>query len=257
MKILVREPTSELIWKDAEYKNGSFFDADNEYTDSKIYAVKDDNRNKIVICSGCGKEVRNTPAAINTHRNMINKPDKCFTCGELRTRNAKVTSQKYSINEDGTYNETTKRTVNLVCYNSWCYVDINSQSARNNCKYARCENALFKNIEDFWTRNPGAFDEFITIDRLIDSGYDDIRKDGNESVVNIKAVCKLQALINTQGICYGFQLQHQRNHYMIRYSKKYDKVWVVYHNSFSDFSIIDIAESTRESILNKLRKLYK
>ena len=258
MKLLIRENDNNLTWKDVGYKNGFFFDITNEkciYDNDRIYAIKDDDRNKIVICSACGKEVRNTSAAMDAHRNMINNPDKCFECHYLRARNGTVTSQKYSLNEDGTYNETTKRVVTLTCGNSWSHPDISQ--ARDICYDARCENATFKSIEDFWTRTPDAFDEFITIDRLLDCGYDNTFKTPNGIVVTIKSTCKLHACVNNQGIVYAFELWYQRRGYTIRYSKRYDKVYVEYAGNFREFNYIGISDSTRESILNKFRKLYK
>jgi hypothetical protein len=74
MKLLIRENDNNLAWKEVGYKNGSFFDTTNEkckYSNDRIYAIKDDDRNEIVICSACGKEVRNASAAMDAHRNSI------------------------------------------------------------------------------------------------------------------------------------------------------------------------------------------
>ena len=226
MKILVRDNQNYLKWHDVIYKDGKFMTEDDgrSFYAQTIYAVKDDNRNKTVICSGCGKEVRNTAAAMKAHRNMINKPNKCFECSYLKHTNETIISQKYVLNEDGTYNESTRRTVNLTCGQSWRYKDINSEEARENCKYKRCENATFRCIEDFWTKYPGAFDEFITIDRIIDTGYKSMYKHSDEIRFDLKGRANLSACVNNQGVCYKFILSYRKRSYQRRYSKKYAKV---------------------------------
>lgn len=258
MKLLMKDYQHNLSWSEAIYKDGGFrsVDGDRNYNNENIYAVKDDNRSKTVICSGCGKEVRNTPAAIKAHKNMINKPNKCFECSYLRHRNETVLSQKYVLNEDGTYNESTKRTVTLGCGNRWRYPDINSDDARDACKYKCCENATFKKIEDFWTKYPNAFEEFITIDRIIDAGYKKMYKSTNEIIFELKGRANLVAHVNNQGLCFEFVLRHRSHRYTLRYSKKYDKVWFEQYGSFKELSKLDIAEDTEKAILNKMRTLY-
>lgn len=260
MKILVKDNrNNDLVWKEVFYKDQGFYTLDEtkSYNVKAIYAIKDDDRNKIVICSSCGKQIPNTPSAIKAHRNMINKANKCFECSFLRSRNEKVVSQKYVLNEDGTYNEATKRVVNLCCGVGWRYHDINSTEARENCKYARCEHATMKKIEDFWTKYPNAFDEFITIDRIIDVGYKYMCKSYNGITFELKCRGNLTANVNNQGICYGFTLHHRSNYYFLRYSKKYDKVFYESAYDLRELSNLGIAENTQDTIIKKLRTLYK
>ena len=260
MKILVKDNRSnDLIWEEVFYKDLKFYKLDKtqSYNEKSVYAIKDDNRNKIVICSACGKQIPNTPSAIKAHRNMINKANKCFECSFLRPRNEKVVSQKYVLNEDGTYNEATKRVVSLTCGIGWRYYDINSAEARNSCTYARCEHATMKKIEDFWTKYPNAFDEFITIDRIIDTGYKSMHKSYSGITFELKGRGILTANVNNQGICYGFTLYHRRNYYSLRYSKKYDKVFYESAYDLRELSNLDIAESTQDAIIKKLRTLYE
>lgn len=258
MKLLIRDNYNNLTWQEALYKSGNFISTDESryYNNECIYAVKDDNRNKTVICSGCGVEVRNTPSAIKAHRNMINKSNKCFECDYLRHRNETVLSQKYVLNEDGTYNESTKRTVTLGCGNRWRYPDINSDEARDICKYKRCEEATFKKIEDFWTKYPNAFEEFITIDRIIDAGYKSMYKSAHEIAFELKGRANLIAYVNDQGLCYRFVLRHRSHRYHLRYSKKYDKVCVDNYSN-KELSALPISDDTEEAIIKKLRTLYK
>jgi hypothetical protein len=259
MKIFVRDNQNNLSWQDAIYTKGYFRTPDERslYYTSDIYAIKDDDRNKTVICSSCGKEIPNTKASIKAHKNMINKPDKCFGCGHLRQRDAVVLAQKYLRNEDGTYTESTKRTVTLTCNRSYSYPDINTAAARNCCRYVGCENATFEPIVDFWTQYPGAFDEFITIDRIIDSGVKGMHK--YNTCIRFTLMFKpfLKAVVNNQGVCCCFELEHRQHSYTLRYSKKYDKVWVVKNTEMTALDSLDIAESTIKAIIKKLRTLYK
>lgn len=258
MKILIKDGFNNLVWQEVIYKNGMFRSVDDKlrYNNYQIYSVKDDDRNKMVICSGCGKEVRNTPAAIKAHREMINKPNKCFECNCLRPINTTVMSQKYVLNDNGTYTESTKRNVQLVCNNGYNYYDINSESAKQVCRYAKCENAVFRNIADFWTKYPNAFDEFITIDRIIEAGYKEIYKSSEGVDIEFKGRANLTAHINNQGLCCEFGLRYRGCYYTLRYSKKYDKVWVA-NNDFRELSYVGISDFTTDAVMKKIRSLYE
>ena len=259
MKLLIQERNNNLIWKDVIYKDGHFRASDESavYDNWNIHAIKDDDRNKIVVCSACGKEVPNTPSSIKAHRNMVNKSNKCFDCRHLRHRNEKITSQKYVLNEDGTYSESTKRNVTLGCGYSYRTPDINSTEAKRWCRYAACENATFNPIKDFWTKNPDAFNEFITADRIMDVGYKSMYKYADHIVFELKCKAQINALVNNQGICFNFVLNYRNHTYSLRYSKKYDKVWFNDGGVFKELSRLDMAESTEKSIMDKLRKLYE
>lgn len=258
MKLLVQDYNSNLIWKEAIYKDSRFRTPDSRqtYEICSIYAIKDDSRNKTVICSACGKEIPNTPSAIRAHRNMVHKSNKCFECRYLKHSNVKTISQKYVLNDDGTYSESTKRTVNLLCGIGWRNYSINSTTAQEHCIYAACENAKFKHIEDFWTKYPNAFDEFITVDRIIDTGYKQMHKYTDYITFELKGKANLTAFVNNQGICYNFTLQHYSHTYILRYSKKYNKVWVIYSGAFRDLDVLDLSSSTQEAIIKKLSALY-
>jgi hypothetical protein len=259
MKILMLGSHNNLEWKDVIYKDNYFRSTDERqsYDITAIYAVKDDDRNKTVICSACGQAIPNKPSAIRAHRNMVNKSNKCFDCNYLKRTNETILSQKYVLNDDGTYSESTKRTVKLNCYRGYRTRDINSEDARHNCRYAACEKAKFKPIEDFWTKYPDAFDEFITTDRIIDIGYSSMFKYSDCITFSLKGKIHLTARTNSQGVCYSFALDYRRNTYTLRYSKKYDKVWVERYNSFQDLSSIGMSQDAQTTILKKLRALYE
>lgn len=259
MKILVADYHHNLKWVDTIYQGGNFRSTDGRicYNCIDIYAVKDDNRNKTVICSACGKEVPNNASSIKAHKNMINKSNKCFGCSNLSVRNDTLLSQKYVLNEDGTYSESTKRTVNLSCRLSYRYPDINSEAAREVCKYRHCQDATFRPIEDFWTKYPNAFDELITVDRIVDTGYKRMYKNSDDISFVLNGKAYMMAKVNSQGVCYQIDLHHRSDVYKLRYSKKYDKVWVVRTNGFKELDSLDMAKSTKESIIKRLKTLYK
>ena len=259
MKILAQDRQNNLAWQEVIYKGGHFRSPDESrcYENYSIYAIKDDNRNKTVVCSACGAEIPNTPASIRAHRNMVNKPSKCFECEYMRQTNEKVTSQKYVLNDDGTYSESTKRNVRLACYRGWRHRDINSDEAKRGCKYAACEEATFTHIKDFWTQYPDAFDEFITIDTIIDAGYKSLHKYPENITITLKGKLNIEAWVNNQGICYCFYLNYRRSSYMLRYSKKYNKVWVLDGNRFKELDKLDLSNEARETIIKKLSALYE
>ena len=77
MKLLMQDPSGNLVWKDAIYKNARFRDPNESrsYEITQIYAIQDDDRNNMVICSACGKEIPNTDDAKIAHQNIINRTD--------------------------------------------------------------------------------------------------------------------------------------------------------------------------------------
>lgn len=259
MKILVQDSSKNFLWRDVIWKSKHFALIEDDritYRETDVFAIKDDNRNKIVVCSACGCEVPNTKTAIKAHQEMVHKANKCFECRYLKCINPKIISHKYSLNTDGTYTETNKRCVNLVCHKTWNDYEINSAEANHSCKYSACETAQFKAVEDFWTKYPGAFDDMITVDRIIDIGYKDVKKYDYYSIFDIKCRTKMRALVNNQGICFGFQISHNRSYYDVCYSKKYDTAWYSQYGNYSQFSNLCLPESTERSIMNKLRELY-
>ena len=260
MKVLVLDVDNNLVWKEVTWSQGSFktTDGTSSYGEGHIYALKDDDRNKTVICSHCGQEIKNTPSAIKAHQNMINKSNKCFECNHMRKRYEKLTHQRYALNEDGTYTETTKRSVQLVCtHDYWHNIDINEPRAREICKYQGCSTAQFRQVEDFWTIYPNAFDEFITIDRIIDTGYKMMHKWSNSINFDLKGKANLTACVNNQGICYNIKFSYKRRDYNLRYSKKYDKAWISNYGNIHELSYIGMSEDTEEAIIKKLKALYK
>lgn len=259
MKILIRNSNSDLVWQDVTYSGGLFCTVNgNKYQENQLYAIKDDDRNKMVICSACRKEIPNTPASIKAHQNMVCDKNKCFECSYLYKDEKKILSHKYALNEDGTYTENTKRTVDLWCGINWRKrMDLNSEEANKYCHLAACQNATFKSIEDFWTKNPGAFDEFITADRIIDAGYTDSSKHSDNIWFDLRNKTSFHAVVNKQGICTHFLMKYRGIKYEVRYSKKYGKAWFVDYGCFKELSKIGLAESTINSIMRKLKTLYE
>lgn len=258
MKILIQQNDNNLAWVDTVYSEGQFRTPDKRryYGNSVIYAVKDDDRSNTVICSACGAEVPNTPEALQAHRDKVNRTDKCFECRNLRPQDSETLSNEYVDNGDGTFMQTTKRKTHLICNNTWAGYQINTDAANGVCMYARCASATYKNIEDFWTKNPEAFDEFITVDRIIEVGYKNMRRYDHVTQFELKGRARLVALVNNQGICYAFELHYRRSYYIIRYSKKYDKVWWTEIDQFMELNRLDVSNDIQAVVLNKMRTLY-
>lgn len=259
MKLLMQDPSGNLVWQDAIYKNARFR-APNEsrsYEITQIYAIQDDDRNNMVVCSACGKEIPNTDDAKVSHQNIINRTDKCFECNYMHTDVNTTLSREYVANEDGTYIESTKRKVELTCGILWrAHPLINTEEANRGCRHAACQNAEFRVIADFWTEHPGAFDEFITADKLIDAGYDNVRRRDDGLVFDLSGQIDLRALVNSQGICTDFSLTFHRQRFLIRYSKRYDKIFVEDCGQFISLSAINMSDRTQKSILRKIKALY-
>lgn len=174
MKVLLRNYDGEqYVWKKAEMKSATKFALEDggEVRQTDIVSVSRDNRKKFVKCSACGEIIRNTPEAIKEHRDRASTSATCFGCPYIRETNSKQLSAKYTLQEDGRYVVNVKNSVKLSCRNSWDYYDINSQGARDVCRWKQCATAEMKSIEDVFTKYPGAFDDMITVDKVLDNGF--------------------------------------------------------------------------------------
>jgi hypothetical protein len=259
MEVLLRE---NYKWIEAKFdiKTGSITKKDGtRIAPVDIVSIKDDDRDKYVICKNCGEIIRNTPTNLEKHYNKAANSDACMTCGALRVLHEKELSKKYELNEDGTYKEIIKSECRLKCANRSysSSPDINSEDARSRCKYAKCRAQGVKPITDVFTEHPEVFDRIATVDTLDDDVWTlEKRQADGTFLYRAKKRFRLYAVVNSMGIVDHFRYDYNRDSYEFAYSAKHNKVfWMncgLYHTSNSD-----VGSGRTSELIAIVAKIYK
>ena len=260
MKILLRNYKSEsYIWKDATYKTNTFFvDDDIPIRYSNIVSIIDDNRPKQVKCSACGEIFEKGSKEWKKHIRPNTDNSKCWTCSHLReTRNYNTPlNKKYTKMENGNYKVVTTGECILECGNSYPRKKLNE--ALSTCYYNQCMNAKANEHKDFFQTYPGAFDDIITVDKVLEFGYKKRIYDGTYTVYELKARNTIKVYVNKLGIVNYIVIFYNRESRKIYYSKKYNKIFV--ENARDEYSEANfsgwIPQNSFELILKKIAALY-
>lgn len=228
MKILLREFGCEsYVWKTAKYNYDNFLVDGNVQPKKNIIAIVNDNRKNYIKCSCCGQVFRRGDKRFQEHKENAIKPETCFECTHLCANNASIAKRKIVCNPDGSFSEKLERQVDFLCDNVglWEHYSINSRRVIDSCKKRQCATAIAMEITDFFTRYPGAFDDIITIDSILDEGYDVEAPLGSGSSYDIvyEDDYTLGVYINKIGIVDSFYLWYEGDRYWFHYSKKYDE----------------------------------
>lgn len=262
MRVLLRNYNGEpYVWKKAEVKDATKFTLEDGYdvSQAEIVSISRDNRKKFVKCSACGEIIRNTPEAINEHKLRGTTSTTCFGCKYMRERGSKQLSVKYTLQEDGSYAANVKKSLNLVCSATWNNPDINSENAREYCRFKQCATAEMKAIEDVFTKYPGAFDDMITVDKVLDNGFTE-RKECSlrgEVEYKLKARNNITSVVNKLNIVNRFVLDYRNHRIIVAYSKKYDKLFAISNGIYTELkSIWFIPDTTFANIKAKIASLY-
>lgn len=261
MKVLLRNYDGEqYVWKKAEMKDAATFIVEDGCTvkQTNIVSISRDNRKKFVRCSACGEIIRNTPEAIKEHKDRSSTSATCFGCSCMREMNSKQLSAKYTLQEDGSYVVNAKKSTKLTCGNSWGYYDINSQPARDACRWKQCATAEMLPINDVFTKYPGAFDDMITVDKVLDNGFTERSVGQNEYVwYKLKARNNITAVVNKLNIVDKLVIDYRSNRYSVVYSKKYNKLFTISNGVYKECNHIwYIPDTTFETIKAKIASLY-
>lgn len=261
MRALLRSCNGEqYVWKKVEMKNADTFSVEGgqEVCQTGIISISRDNRKKFVRCSICGEIIRNTPEAINAHKDRASTSATCFGCPYFRERNSKQLSAKYTLQEDGSYIVNAKKSVELVCGNSWSCPDINSQKAREVCKFRDCARAEMRAIEDAFTKYPGLFDDMITVDRVLENGFTERIECASGAVhYKLKARNHITAVVNNLNIVDYFIIVYRSHQVNVMYSKKYNKLFLIRGGVYVEYvRSTYMPDSALESIKEKIANLY-
>ena len=261
MKVLLR---SDYQWHEAKWnptsKVISLIDSTNAIAKTTILSIKDDDRNKYVICSNCGAAVLNTPAAIKKHLELSKTSKTCLSCRHCRTTCTKELSTKYTQCPDGTYEINKKLNAKLYCGMSYYRQnDIDSDEARKYCLYAKCEQAKLCAYEDIFTKYPDVFDDILTADVLRKKQWQFISKDvTGQCTFKVPINFNLYAVVNKFGFIDYFYYAYRDNQYQFMYSPKYAKlIWKTYSDYSEQKPNSVISDTTIERLQKKVIELYK
>lgn len=264
MKILLR---SDYKWYEATFnKQNKKFEIDqNVYRggldETQIVSIKDDTRNDFAICNGCGEVIPNTKAAIKKHLELGTSSQACFHCKKMKECSATVIGErKYTLNEDGTYTITEKRNATLCCTNNSWYdgPSIDSERARDRCKYASCASKGVQTWSDIFTKYPGLFDELFTVDALNKKKWKFETKYSNYVEFKATGSLRLYARINNYGIIDRFVYSYRNYNYEFVYSKKYNKIfWLNYGKYIEKVPSSNITAANLAKILEKVKEVYE
>ena len=261
MKILLRNYCGEAyVWKTAKYNEHKFYVEGDSVKETNVVSIINDNRKNYVECSCCGQVFRRGDRRFETHKANAIKPETCFDCPHLCTENERVTKTSFTIGYDGCFVRKTEEEVYLTCDRSgiWSYNSIRSHEAINNCRKRQCANAEEINIVDFFTENLGVFDDIITIDSLLDNGYDVIMNDrcGVQTDIIWEEDYTIGVVINHLGIVDRFHVWFEGDKYSVFYSKKYNELFADFRGLYTVWNPIGLGTEMRNEIKAYIAKLY-
>lgn len=261
MKILLREYKSEpYVWVTAKYNENHFIVDGNRINPCSIVSVINDNRKNYIKCSCCGQTFKRGSYKFQIHKENASSPQTCLNCPSLKTANERIVARKFIIDENGNEKEILERSVCLVCgkYGYWEHPRINTEDSVSYCKKRQCAKAVEMEIEDFFTQYPGAFDEIITVDKLLDIGYNiTLRPNrGREYKIIMEDDYTIGVYINKIGIVEHFYIWFEEECYVIYYSKKYNELyWDC--GEYTPFYLEEMDDRTRDLIKTYIAALYR
>lgn len=263
MKILLRNYGEEqYVWQTAKYNYGDFYVDGEKEPQYNVVSIVNDNRKKYIQCSSCGKVFRRDDPRFKEHKRNAIKPETCFNCPHMSVEDTTYLARKFTTNPDGTFTQTEERSANLTCSCTglWSYYSINHSRSIEGCKKRQCGKATEVEIVDFFTNHPGVFDDIITIDKILDAGYNVNLPKRHEATYDI--ICgdlyTIGVVINTIGIVDRFVVWFEGDKHHVYYSKRYNELFCSGANhKYIDWFPMEMFDETREEIKNAIAKLYR
>jgi hypothetical protein len=262
MKILLSKDNGNVyVWKTAKYNEGRFLVDGNPISEDRIISIINDNRSNYSKCSCCGQIFKKGDDRFEEHKRNAASPTTCFGCRHLVVEDYDQLDRKIEIDANGEFVVSTKKLAELKCGESgyWSYDSINSSAAKGKCKKRQCADAELVEIEDFFTKYPGAFNDIITIDALLDDGYDINYVGGEEREIEIVSEHNyaIYVIINKQGIVDSFYVWVPGESWTVRYSKKYDKLFWVKGSGNVEWNPDEADEDIKRKMHKIIAKLYR
>lgn len=261
MKVLMRRfEEKPYVWKEAtRSEDGAYIVNGKRVEETSIVSVADMGKTKYVKCSNCGEIIPNRKRAIEAHKNISCSWKSCLSCRNLSEKNIKSENKSYKLNDDGTFSRTDKANVTLWCNCSYYHrYDIMLNEARKSCRYAGCKNATFVPVNGFFDKHPDAFDDMITVDRIIDAGFTTkySLRDGSVNY-QLKAKNTIVAKVNAMNIVEYFAISYRNDSCTVVYSKALNKLFTFGNGTYQEFTgLWHMPASTVENIKKKISSLY-
>lgn len=261
MKVLLRSYEKEpFVWKEAERDLNNNFVVDGKvFKETDIVSVAEMDKNKFVKCANCGSIIPNNSRAIKAHRNISCDWKNCLKCKNLRITTQTEKSKNFIKNENGNFDMTARSVVSLRCGAAWNGKDILNDAARTDCRFAGCKNAQMLPIDDFFSKNPDAFDDMITVDKIVKNGYTQTWKSGDYTGYELKARNRIYAYVNKFNIVEKFQIVYRYNDDTVVYSKKLDKIFSINNSNngkYKEPHIWNMPDESLENVRKKIASLY-
>ncbi len=256
MEVLFREYHGKsLVWKEATYQNSNWIVDERNHCETEIIAVRNDNRGEYVTCKNCGQTFRNGSQELHDHTHKEWTPAMCMDCKSLKVFARSTLEQNLNQDVDGQWIRDTRESVDLLCRNNnYSFPRIESPAARQYCKHTGCNEDNITEIEDFFIKYPGAFDDMITVDRLLEMKC---KRDG-ENKYKVRSKKGIYAFVNSHNIVSQFHVSARRYSWVFVYSKKYDKLFEFYGMSYEEFTgHYALSVDEYHYIKEKIAELYR
>ena len=261
MKVLLREHgDDQYVWATAKYNGRKFIVNGARIVETNIVSILNDNRKNYVRCSYCGEIFPKNGKKFAKHKEEAKTINPCLKCRRMRTTEKFNDIVKYVPNGDGTYTRRKETVVNLYCHgNFWDAPLCDSKDAIKYCEKRQCEDANGDEIHDTFTDYPGLFDEIITVDKIIDNGYEKINwSDSWATEYCIDSSIGLVAHVNRLSIVDRFFVNTYDYGGYIWYSKKYDEFFTYSgDDTYMNWEPNSISEEDKAKIKATIRKMYK
>ena len=261
MEVLLRKYGDEYyVWKEALYQQKKFFFAGTNITIEQIniLSIRNDNRKDFVECAQCGELIHNNPESIEAHFAAQEAKRDCFNCSSLRTSNKSVISTQYEKGEAGNYIVTETSAVVLACGESYYNrPNIDSNGAKNICRFTKCRRAGVSAISDVFVKYPDMFDKQATVDALNEKNSTYEGYEWGFFVYDLKCHDAVKAYVNPLGIIEHFTISFRSHRMTAFYSARYDKLFFNDCREYSEDAPCDISDNRYNQAQAKISALYK
>lgn len=260
MQVLLREYCGEqYVWRSAKYDGQSFIVNGCSMRETDIVSVMNDNRKNYVRCSSCGKIFPKNGKKFAKHQREAATINPCLKCSKLRTNEVGELACKYVVDENGNYTKKTEQKVELYChFGLWNSFLLDSDEALSKCKLRMCGDAYTEEIHDIFTRYPGIFDDIITIDKILENGYEEaIYREYRGAAYLLNGDLDITANINAVGVVDSFCIKSELGfQWCVCYSKKYDMLFDMGEDKYMEWDP-NIGDDRLTEIKKYIAKLYK
>lgn len=256
MKVLLRNyDGKEYVWMTAKYDGKKFVVNGIPMDERMVVSIINDNRKNYVKCSSCGKIFPKNGNQFAIHQELAETDAPCLQCHKLRVNERTEATKKFARNDDGTYTMKSETQVDLYCrWSLYSHYNIDSWDVKAFCAFRQCGTAHAMEIDDTFTIWPGAFDHIITVDKILDNGYESIGyMDDRVTEYILDSHLGITAYVNSLGIVDDFNINTRDRSAVLYYSKKYNILFTADGDGYYEVYCSD----TNNEVLKYIANFYK